>query len=179
VNANARTMVVIAGISVVASLPFYSYEWNLFMHILGAVVFLGNVLVTAVWMSLAKRSGNPEHLRFASKGVLATDVYFATPGILLLLLNGTVLASRWFKSGLASWIWVALFLFLLSGVAWFGFLIPIQRRMAILADAEPVPNGDVPAEFYGLLGHWYRWAALAAVLPLVTLVVMILKPTFW
>lgn len=176
---STKTLFVIVVLSVAASLPFYSYEWNLFMHILGAVVFLGNVIVTAVWMTLAKRSGNPENLRFASKGVIATDIYFTTPGVLLLLLNGFILGSGWFKSGQASWIWIAVGLFVLSGIAWFGLLIPIQRKMARLADEEPASDGDVPAEFYLLLKRWYRWGGIATLLPLVTLAIMVVKPTFW
>ncbi len=173
-----KTLLIIA-VSIVLSLPFYSYEWNLFMHILGAIVFMGNVIVTAVWMTLAKRSGNPDNLRFAAKGVIATDIYFTTPGIVLLLLNGGILGTGWFKSGQASWIWVALGLFTLSGIAWFGFILPIQRRLSRLADAEPNVDGDVPAEFYAWLKKWYRWGGIATLLPLASLVIMVLKPTFW
>jgi uncharacterized membrane protein len=179
VQVNVKKTLLIIAVSVVLSLPFYSYEWNLFMHIFGAIVFMGNIIVTAVWMTLAKRSGNPDNLKFASKAVITTDIYFTTPGFVLLLLNGGILSTAWFKSGQASWIWVALGLFTISGIAWFGFLIPIQRRLARLADAEPNVDGDVPAEFYAWLKKWYRWGGIATLLPLASLVIMVLKPTFW
>jgi len=103
----------IIAISVVVSLPFFSYQWNLFMHILGAIVFLGNIIVTAMWMMLAKRSKNPDNLRFAARSVIATDVCFTTPGIVPSD-KRSILSSGWFKSGHASWIWVALGIFMVS-----------------------------------------------------------------
>jgi len=164
-------------LGVVLSLPF-RYEWNLFMHIFGAIVFMGNVIVTAVWMTMARRSGDVRNLRFAARGVLATDVYFTSPGIILLLVNGLILSMNWFESGAASWIHVSMGLFALSGIAWFALLIPIQLKLARMAEAEP-RDGDLPPEFYSLLKKWYRWGGIATLLPLVILVIMVLKPDFW
>ncbi len=53
---------------VVLSLPFYGRTWNYFMHVLGAVLFFGNLIVTAVWMTLARRSADAEALRLSVCG---------------------------------------------------------------------------------------------------------------
>ena len=50
-------------IAVALSMPFYGRAWHLFMHQLGSTLFLGNIIVSALWMSLAKRSGSPDGLR--------------------------------------------------------------------------------------------------------------------
>jgi uncharacterized membrane protein len=176
---SARTIAFVVVVSIVPSLPFFAYEWNLFLHLLGAVAFLGNIIVTAVWMSLARKSGEPSCLRFAVRGVIVTDVYFTTPGVILLLLNGGILSTGWFKSGQASWIVVALGLFVLSGIAWFGFLIPLQRDMSRVCSVSGGPDDDLPPEFYGLLARWYRWGLIATLLPLLTLGIMVIKPNFW
>ena len=34
------------------------YQTLRFLHILGAILFLGNITVTAMWMNRAKKSGN-------------------------------------------------------------------------------------------------------------------------
>jgi len=34
-------------LSIVVSLPLFPYNWHLLLHILGAVLFLGNLAVTA------------------------------------------------------------------------------------------------------------------------------------
>ena len=124
-NVRKRTIVLVVLVVVLMSLPFYSYEWSLFMHIFGAIVFVGNIIVTAVWMTFARRSGAPDILRFAVRGVIGTDVYFTTPGFLLVLLNGGILGTGWFRSGQASWIWTAIALFVLSGIVWFA--VPHSR----------------------------------------------------
>ena len=46
-------------IVVVLSLPIYPYRWHLLLHILGAVIFVGNIVVTAAWMALAERTKEP------------------------------------------------------------------------------------------------------------------------
>lgn len=178
-NIGKSTIVLVVLLAVALSLPFYSYEWSLFMHIFGAIVFVGNVIVTAVWMNFARRSGDANILRFAVRGVIGTDVYFTTPGFLLVLLNGGILGTGWFRSGQASWIWAAMGLFVLSGMVWFVFLIPVQLRMGRIAGAVKGAGDDLPPEFYSLLGRWYRWGGVATFLPLAVLIIMVLKPRFW
>lgn len=178
-NVRKRTIVLLVLVVVLMSLPFYSYEWSLFMHIFGAIVFVGNIIVTAVWMTFAKRSSEPDILRFAVRGVIGTDVYFTTPGFLLVLLNGGILGTGWFRSGQASWIWTAIALFVLSGIVWFAVLIPVQLRMDRIASAGRGTGENLPPEFYSLLARWYRWGGVATFLPLAVLIIMVLKPRFW
>lgn len=33
-----------------------NYQWHKLLHILGAVLFLGNIIVAAVWMLMAERT---------------------------------------------------------------------------------------------------------------------------
>ena len=85
-------------VAIVLSLPFFGYTWNLFMHIFGAVLFMGNIFATAVWGSLAKRSGSPEVMRHATRGIVLTDVIFTTPGAILLFVNGGIIGTQLFKA---------------------------------------------------------------------------------
>ena len=50
------------------------YTWHLFMHIFGAVIFMGNIIVTAVWASMARRTRDGNSVRFATRGIVLTDV---------------------------------------------------------------------------------------------------------
>jgi uncharacterized membrane protein len=161
-------------VAVALSLPFYGRTWNLLMHELGAVLFVGNIVVSAVWMALARRSGDPEALRLGVQGILVTDALFTLPGALLVLLNGGVIGTEWFKAR-AAWIIVSLVLFVLSGIVWAVVLVPVQKRLARAMEAMP-PHGPVPAECAPLLSKWFRWGGVATLLPLVTLVLMVVKP---
>jgi uncharacterized membrane protein len=168
--------ILIAGVivAVALSLPFYGYRWNLLMHILGAVLFLGNILVSAAWVSVARRLRHTESLRVAIRGIIATDTLFTMPGVLLLLLNGGILGTPYFKAG-AMWLFISIGLFVLSAIIWGVVLVPLQRRLSRIMKATP-PGSAVPAEGDILLRRWFRWGGVATLLPLAVLVLMVAKP---
>jgi uncharacterized membrane protein len=162
--------------SIALSMPFYGHTWNLFMHQLGAVLFLGNVMVSSLWMSLAKRVANPEALRLGVRGVLLTDAVFATPGALLLLLNGGILGTPFFRTG-AMWLFLGIGLFLVSFIIWLAVLLPTQRRLWRAVDGMHA-GGAVPAECAPLLARWFRVGGVATLFSLAALVLMVFKPVF-
>ena len=65
---------------VVASLPLYTFRWHMTVQILGAVIFLGNIIVTAAWMMLAERTREASVIHFTSKTVSRADLLFTGPG---------------------------------------------------------------------------------------------------
>jgi uncharacterized membrane protein len=171
-----RILMVGAIVAIALSLPFYGHKWNLLMHQLGAVLFVGNIVVSAAWMSLARRSGNGEALRLGVRGVILTDAVFTLPGALLLFLNGGVLATPYFQAR-AKWVFVSIALFVLTGIVWGAVLVPIQKKLSAAMQSVP-PGGPVPAQCADLLAKWFRFGGIATLLPLVTLVLMVVKPAF-
>lgn len=161
-------------IAVALSLPFYGYRWNLLMHILGSVLFMGNIIVSAAWVSLARRARHTEALRLGVRGIIVTDTIFTMPGVLLLLLNGGILGTPFFKAR-AMWLFISIALFAITGIIWGAVLVPLQRRLSAVMKATP-PGAVVPPEFDILLQRWYRWGGIATLLPLATLVLMVAKP---
>jgi uncharacterized membrane protein len=173
---NNRLIAIAALIVVVVSLPFYGRNWNLFMHILGAVLFIGNMVVTAAWMSLARRSKNAEALRLGVQGIMFTDAVFTTPGALLLLLNGGILSAPYFKT---NWHWLVagIILYILSGALWGIAVIPAQKKLAHAMSRMPA-GGPIPAECDALMAKWFRFGGMATLLPLIALALMVFKPVF-
>ncbi|MDH4035905.1 MAG: DUF2269 domain-containing protein [Candidatus Krumholzibacteria bacterium] len=169
-----RILIVGVIIAIALSLPFYGYRWNLFMHIFGAVLFMGNIMVTAAWASMARRAKHTEALRLGVRGIVVTDTIFTMPGVLLLVLNGGILGTPFFKAH-AMWLFVSIGLFVVSGIIWGAILVPLQRRMSALMKATP-PGSAVPPQVDGLLALWFRWGGIATLLPLVTLILMVAKP---
>ncbi len=160
-------------VPVLLSLPFFGYMWNLYMHIFGAILFMGNIIVTAAWASLARRSGQAETIRFASRGILLNDVIFTTPGVILLVLNGGIIGTPYFQSG-ASWLIVSLVLFVLSAIVWLAVLVPAQKRLVALSE-----EAEIPDEWHAVAKKWFMWGGIATILPLIILVLMVVKPYFW
>lgn len=65
----------------------------------------------------------------------------------------------------------------MSGIIWVGALLGLQHRMAVLS--APSDHADsLSPQFYSVLHKWYLWGALAIILPLGSLYVMVVKPTF-
>ena len=155
------------------------YQWHKLLHIVGATLFLGNTVVTAVWMALAAQTNNTATLHFAVKAVNWADVFFTAPGILLLLANGQIMATAAWGGMGASWLVVALGLFALSGILWSAFLLRFQHRLIQLS-AQPSESGaPLPAAFFHTLHAWYVAGTVALISPLVSLVLMVVKPKFW
>lgn len=171
-----RVLVIGAIVAIALSMPFFGRNWNRSMHLLGAVLFLGNIVVTAAWASLGRKSRDPEAVRFMVRGIVLTDAVFTFPGVLLLALNGGMLGTAWFQAG-APWIIVSVILFALTGILWGAVLVPVQKRLVKVVDAMP-RGGPIPAEYDALMAKWFRFGGIATLLPLVTFFLMVFKPAF-
>ena len=138
--------------AVAVSLPLYPYKWHTFLHIAGAVVFLGNIIVTAAWMLMAERTRSINVIHFSAKAVIRADLLFTLPGVLLIVMNGFVMViagwGGWDAFHEFSWISAALALFIASGVIWVGVLIPVQHRMAVYLRPIGLPRFAAVAVFF-------------------------------
>jgi uncharacterized membrane protein len=154
-----------------------SHEAWLALHLLGVVLFLGNIIVTAVWKVLADRTQSPPVVAYAQRLVTVTDVVFTATGVVLIIVSGQVMAGDYggVFSGPAwlTWGWS---LFIASGVIWVAFLIPIEVMQARLArgfrDAATIPE-----RYWRLSRMWAGFGAIATLLPLANLYLMTFKPT--
>ena len=50
------------------------------LHLFGVILFLGNIIVTALWKSLADRTGDPRIIAYAQRLVTVTDWVFTQGG---------------------------------------------------------------------------------------------------
>jgi uncharacterized membrane protein len=65
-----------------------------FIHILGVVLFVGNIIVTALWKTRADQSRDLATLAFAQRTVARADWAFTLPGVLLILIGGYGMALQ-------------------------------------------------------------------------------------
>lgn len=155
--------------------PPFNYEWHKLLHITGAVLFLGNIIVTGLWMFFADRTQNQQIIHFAAKITNWMDVFFTGPGVILVFFNGLWLSTNWGSSPFGflnvGWLLIALVSFVLSGAVWF-YLIYLQECIIRATTASVYPG-----EFKPLITRWYIWGAIAILLPLLSMTLMIIKPT--
>ncbi len=145
-------IVVISAVTLLGFLrhPFlFSYQWHKLLHIFGAVLLLGNIIITGVWILMAERINNSDVMRFAAKTVNWADVYFTVPGIFLLITNGDILSEQWGGVFQTSWITASLALFALSGMLWIGFLLRYQHSLIKLS--QPMNGEKSSPEFFTVL----------------------------
>jgi uncharacterized membrane protein len=153
------------------------YEWHLFLHILGVILFVGNIVVTGMWMAMAERNHNTRVLRFSAATVNWADVFFTAPGIILIVLNGLFLAAKWGGPFATGWLMAGASLFLVSGVVWVVFLIGYQDKMIRLSTGSN-SDAELPGEFFSVLHRWYFWGAVATILPVAASIFMVVKLSF-
>lgn len=146
------------------------------LHILGAVLFLGNIIITGWWKVTADRTRNPVLIAFAQRQVTLTDYVFTAGGVVLILATGignAVLHDMDYLS--IRWLAWGFWLFVISGVIWVLILIPVQIAQAKMA--KQFANGGAIPESYWRLGRvWYIFGAIATVLPLTNIYWMVFKP---
>jgi uncharacterized membrane protein len=147
----------------------------LVLHVLGVVIFLGNIIVTAVWKLLADRTRDPPVVAYAQRLVTVTDVAFTATGAALIAISGPVLADDLGGVGGPAWITWGLALFIASGVIWVAVLIPVQVLQARAA-RRFATGGAIPEHYWRLARVWYVFGSVAILLPLANLYFMVFKP---
>ena len=143
------------------------------LHIAGAIIFLGNISVSALWFSFAAASRNSQWFAFAARLINLTDLVFTGPGLIVLLANAVVLVKAYGNAFAVDWLRWALIYFLLTGALWLGILIPLQLRLVKQADAGVMPWSN--AREQKLLALYNAAGGLAVLLVILSLVRMVLK----
>lgn len=109
------------------------------LHITGAIVFLGNIVVSALWFSVAVASRKSDWFAFAARLMNITDLAFTGPGLILLLWNAAVLVGAYGNPLAVDWLKWAIIYFAATGALWMGVLIPLQFCFIMQADAGIMP----------------------------------------
>ena len=146
------------------------------LHILGAVVFLGNIVVTGWWKVMADRTREPRIIAFAQRQVTLTDFVFTGGGVAMVLVTGVANAEiHHMDYWHVHWLAWGLGLFLASGVIWAAILIPLQVKLAHLAK-DFADGGGIPDTYWRLGRLWLWFGVLATLLPLLNIYWMVFKP---
>ncbi len=146
-----------------------------FLHILGGIVFVGNIIVTAFWKIMADRTRDAGIVAFGQRVVNLTDFLFTSLGAFTLIITGLMMVHS-FSEDLWSVPWVAwgMGLFLASGLLWAVVLFPVQVKQAWLARSF-AESGEIPDQYWRLGRIWIVFGVLATLLPLINVYFMVFK----
>jgi len=147
-----------------------------FAHILGIVLLLENITITAVWKVVADQPSDAVIIAFGRRMVTESDFGLTLPGIVLTIIGGygAMYEARYDFPGPA-WLKYRQICFVAAGVVRMGVLIPIQVRQARMA--RPFASAaHIPLEYRALARRWLAWG-LGPTVPLIAaLYFMIDKP---
>jgi len=145
-------------------------------HVLGVVLFLGNIITGFFWKRHADRTGDLRARGQALDGIIKADRMFTVPGVLLILVTGVSMALI-ADLPLLRTLWIAgsLALFGISGIA-FGIAVgPLQKKL--LANVRAGLSGQWnESEYKTLSRSWGLWGLLATAAPVIALGFMVIKP---
>lgn len=144
------------------------------LHMAGACLFLGNLIVTGWWKMAADRTGDAKIIAFAQRQVIHTDWVFTCGGACLLGGSGIVGAMSQGIALTSFWILGGIVLFAASGLIWGGILLPLQRRQAALARTF-AHGGPIPDGYWRLNRAWMTWGMVATLLPVAAIPLMVWK----
>lgn len=145
------------------------------IHILAAVLFIGNITTGVLWKLHGDRSGDPRVMAHTLAGIIRADRWFTMPAVILLLLSGVGLAHVGGYPFFGTfWIWAGLALFVASGIIGGRFVAPAQRKLLAVASAPEFDAG----EYARLSATWAKSGTVATLLPVAALVLMVFKPVF-
>ncbi len=145
------------------------------IHVLGVVIFLGNIIVTAWWKAMADRTGEPRIIAFAQQQVTRTDFVFTLGGVVLLAIGGYGMIPHGPWEFGTYWVFWGQLLLIATGVIWLGALIPVQFMQARCARGF-ADGSAIPARYWSLGRLWMVFGSLAVILPLIAVVLMVYKP---
>ena len=100
------------------------------LHVLAAILFVGNVIVTGIWAAIFFRARRTHDFSIAARAIVFTDWIFTVGGGAMLTITGVSLAvGRGYPVWGTPWIRQAIIALVLSTIMWLVLLVPAQRIM--------------------------------------------------
>jgi len=152
------------------------YEFFKALHILGLILMVGNVTVTAFWKVFADRTSDTKIMAFAQWLVTVTDFSFTLTGGFLMVVGGygaaLVAGIPLFST---PWLVMGQLMLGVSGAIWLCILVPIQIRQARYAQDFAI-IGEVPAAYRKESRTWLVWGLISTIPLTAGMYFMVFKP---
>ncbi|PKB65239.1 MAG: hypothetical protein BZY80_00680 [SAR202 cluster bacterium Io17-Chloro-G2] len=146
------------------------------IHILAAVIFLGNIITAAFWKVRADKSGNLETMSITSRSLQLADIAFTMPGVITLLVTGVwMVGITGWQRFQEPWLGISLVLLILTAIISAAGLVPLQKRMVRLS-GDQLTAGTADPAYRRASRTWAMMGGVATLLPVVILILMVLKP---
>ena len=152
------------------------FQIILAIHILSAVVLIGNLITSAFWKVRAEQTSNLETIASTCRGLLRADYMFTIPGIVVLWVSGMLLvAFTGWQRFEQLWLGLSFVLLILTTIIWLAAMLPLQRRMGRLSQ-EGLARGELDPAYSRTSRRWSMFGGIATLLVVIILFLMVLRP---
>lgn len=143
------------------------------IHIISAILFLGNITIAILWKIIAHKSKDRQRILYTFEGIIKSDKVFTMPSVTVLIITGFGLVGLMKLNTIESgWILWSIILVTLSGVVYMAKVVPVQKKILSLALDESKYNFE---QYEKLAKEWDLWGIIATVTPYIALVLMVYK----
>lgn len=148
----------------------FSYNTHKLLHLIGVMLFMGNMTIGPIWFSFAYYSKSKELLNFANKLLQITDIYVTIPSIALTVINGLCLASVFGGTKNQTWLYYSvLSLFFM----WFLSIPLIYLQEKLYTTIELEPDNEIKIKQY--LYYWGILGTIVMIPPSIIFYLMVIK----
>ena len=147
--------------------------WKL-IHVLAAIVFIGNITIGAFWKLQVDKSKDRLKVVETFKTLIKADRIFTMPSVTILIIFGLGSAMQGnFSLVETPWIFWGIMMIIVSAFAFMSKVVPIQKKIISLASNEQKFKWE---EYEALSKAWNFWGLIATISPYIAVVLMVLKP---
>ena len=147
--------------------------WKL-LHVIAAIIFIGNITIAPFWKAAADRSKDRLRIADTMKNIIRADRVFTMPSVTVLIVFGFGAQMTFGYPIETPWILWGLIMVVVSGVVFMTKVVPLQKKMYSLASDENKFNWE---EYRKLSKEWNIWGSIATIAPYIAVVLMVLKPS--
>jgi uncharacterized membrane protein len=137
------------------------------------VMFLGDIIIGALWKVPADRTRNVGVILWAQRRVGCIDKWVLIPSIFVMVLSGIVVGQLAGIPMSNPTYLAGQFTFAASGVVWRGVLQPTQKAQLAMLEGLTA-DATVPEAFQALADKWFKFGLVAIAFPLASLILMVL-----
>lgn len=152
-----------------------SYAILKLVHIVGVVMFLGNITTGLFWAAYAHRQKEFGLVASTFRGIIKSDRWFTMPGVTIILIGGFWAAI---EGGIpilrTGWVFWSIVLFSISGIIFSVSLAPLQKKILRFVESKPQTE-ESWSEYCSIYKRWELWGFVAWLAPVIALALMVLK----
>ncbi len=147
--------------------------WKL-LHILFAIIFIGNITIGIFWKIQADKSKDRLKIADTFKNIIKADKIFTMPSVTALIIFGLGTAMQGNISLIeTSWIFWSIIMIIISAYAFMAKVAPLQKEIYSLANN---PEKFSWENYLRLSKKWNFWGTIATITPYIAVILMVLKP---